>query len=97
MSNQNQVFREILEEGVKWEDAMKVMNTALATLMFYDQVHVYHEFGQYHTNVNLTVKSGYGNDFKFIKTIKKEEVFTEEQIKANLNALSNRAGKGWKW
>lgn len=97
MSNQNAVFKEMLEAGLKWEDASKAMSESLSTLLFYDQVNVYYEFGKVHTNVNLTIKSGYGSDFKFIRTIKKEEVFTEEQIKANLNALSNKAGKGWKW
>jgi hypothetical protein len=56
--------------------------------LFYDQTHITFENGECKESPNVTVKANYYEDFKFIATIKKEDVFTTEQIEANLKALS---------
>jgi hypothetical protein len=77
----------MLDRGVEISEAFKVMKQALATLMFYDKTHITYEEGKYWENPNLTISATYAKDFKFVITIKKEDVFTPEQIEANLKAL----------
>ena len=84
---QNEAIRKMLDKGVKLTSAIKILREAIPTLMFYDQTHITYELGLYFESPNLTVQSHYAKDFKFILTLKKEDVFTAEQIEANLKAL----------
>jgi len=84
---QNEVIRKMLDKGVKLTEAFKIMREAIPTLMFYDQTHITYEGGKYFESPNLAVQGTYAEDFKFVLTIKKEDVFTAEQIEANRKAI----------
>lgn len=56
-----------------------IQNEVKEVLKAYDETHVIYEYGEYHVDTGLALKTAYGSDHKFIGTFKANEVFSESE------------------
>ena len=67
------------------------------TLACYDEVHIEFYNGEFHVEINWTLRSGYPRDFKFLGEFKREDFYKEINCNYELdwyNFWNNKERKG---
>lgn len=80
-------FREIEEKFGKIKNGEiytedQLVSKIVSDLSAFDETHITYEYGEFRVSPSVAITSRYAEDHTFIGTVKKEEWFTKEQIKA---------------
>lgn len=80
-------FREIVEKYGKPTNGDiycddQLISAIVSDLSAYDETHITYQYGRFEVSPSIAITREYAEDHTFIGTVKKEEWFTKEQIKA---------------
>lgn len=60
----------------------QLISAIISDLSAYDETNITYEYGEFKTSPSIAITREYAPDHKFVGTVKIEEWFTKEQIKA---------------
>jgi hypothetical protein len=79
---------ELLQDGATKAQADKIAKEIMSTLAVYETTRIWYENGEYNSTPHAILTATYAADRRMVTTIKDNEVYTPEQLKANLAELS---------
>jgi hypothetical protein len=79
---------ELLQDGATEQQAEKIANEVMTTLAVYGQTTIWYEHGRYDSTPHAILTATYAADRRMITRVKDTEVYTPEQLKANLAELN---------